>query len=435
MARSIRVTLLAWFGAILFVALTGMGAAMYVRLRQSMLAEADAELRTHAAGIAGALQVHASGHFELQLSDAYHDYFNRGPAYFALWDGQGRSQSTIPAIPPRPSPGERTRGDVREVTIAGPGGTLILVGTSIQEKQVLLAGFLRTLAGSGFAILVLALAGGAVLARWSLAPVARIGETAASISASELSRRIDVSDVPAELAPVAKTLNEAFDRLEQAFGRQARFTGDASHELRTPLSILMTQMELALRKRRSADEYEEMLTTCVRAARRMQSVIEGLLMLARADAKELNLAREQLDLKPLVEEAVAEMRPLAAEHSITLGVHAETTVMTGDRDRWRDVVTNLVTNAIRYNKAGGRVDVTLKDRALTVADTGIGIPEADQPHVFERFYRVDKARSRDAGGTGLGLAIAKSIVEAHGGAISFTSREGTGTTFVVRLPA
>jgi heavy metal sensor kinase len=267
---------------------------------------------------------------------------------------------------------------------------------------------------------------------------------AASISASDLSGRLDATTTVGELKQLAETLNATFGRLEAAFERQKRFTADASHELRTPLTIILSQVELALRKERTPAEYREALEACLRAGHRMKGAIDGLLTLARADAREFQLAREKLDLKPLVEETVAMLRPLAAERNVTLRVVAEPCELVGDRERLREVVANLVTNAIRYNKPNGRVDVTLKGMALTVADTGIGIPEKDRPHIFERFYRVDKARLRedasagqaragDAGGTGLGLAISKLIVEAHGGTIGFVSREDEGTTFTVAL--
>jgi signal transduction histidine kinase len=170
----------------------------------------------------------------------------------------------------------------------------------------------------------------------------------------------------------------------------------------------------------------------------MKAVVEGLLTLARADARDVNLQKEPLELKSVVEEAAAMLAPLAAEKKVTLEVKADPVGVTGDRSRLGEVAVNLVGNALRYNREGGRVDVVLRadgpDAVLTVADSGIGIPAKDQPHIFERFYRVDKARSREQGGTGLGLAIAKWVVEAHGGTIAFTSKEGEGTTLTVRLP-
>jgi signal transduction histidine kinase len=170
----------------------------------------------------------------------------------------------------------------------------------------------------------------------------------------------------------------------------------------------------------------------------MKAVVEGLLTLARADARQLPLAKEPVAVAPLVEETAGLLGPLAAQRKVAVTVHAQPATVSCDRERLRDAVSNLISNAVRYTPEGGRCDVTLTvegpEMVLKVADTGIGIPEKDRPHIFERFYRVDQARSRDKGGSGLGLAITKWVIEAHGGSISFTSEEGKGTTFIVRLP-
>ena len=170
----------------------------------------------------------------------------------------------------------------------------------------------------------------------------------------------------------------------------------------------------------------------------MKSIVEALLVLARADSPAFMLQQENIDFAALVEESCHLLAPLAAERGVIMETQTEPAVIRGDRERLAEVVANLVGNALRYNREGGRVDVKLrraKQVILEVADTGIGIPSEELPHVFERFYRVDKARSRMLGGSGLGLAIAKSIVEAHGGKISVTSQLGSGTTFTVTLPA
>jgi signal transduction histidine kinase len=170
----------------------------------------------------------------------------------------------------------------------------------------------------------------------------------------------------------------------------------------------------------------------------MKGLVEGLLTLARADAGRLEMTRARLDLGELGTESAALLEPLAAAAGVRLSLACGAVAVTGDAGRLTQVVTNLLTNAIHYNHAGGAVTVKVEQTAgeavLTVADTGCGIPAADREHIFERFYRVDKARSRELGGSGLGLAICKSIVEAHGGAIRFTSEVDRGTTFELRLP-
>jgi heavy metal sensor kinase len=291
---------------------------------------------------------------------------------------------------------------------------------------------------TGLGVLAVGLAGGWLLSRRAVRPIEAMTATAADISADNLSRRIDLAEVDSELGRLGQVLNAMFARLEAAFARQVQFTADASHELRTPLAIIHSHAELALARPRCAEEYREALEASLRAARRMKGLVDGLLTLARADAGRLEMTRDRLDLETLVEESAALVAPLADAAGVRVSLDARPAAVTGDAGRLTQVVTNLLTNAIHYNRAGGSVTVTVgvtgREAVLAVADTGCGIPEADREHIFERFYRVDKARSRALGGSGLGLAICKSIVEAHGGEISFSTEVDRGTTFTVRLP-
>lgn len=440
MFKTIRGRLLFGYGLILFVILGAFGATLYFKLRRSIYKGVDAQLKAHAHALAGALETEGGRQFDLELSDEYVRLFSGDDddhPYYVIWDREGklvdRSHPRVQIAHP-----EKTKRGHRRVVAQGPQGAVVLVGKKIEEEEEQLHEFLGAVAGVSAGFLALALAGGWFLASRALRPIERITRAASAISASNLSERIDVAQTESELGKLAKTLNEAFDRLEAAFERQTRFTADASHELRTPLSVMMSQAELALRKERTAPEYKEALETALKAAQRMKGVVDGLLTLARADARELNLRRERVNLQAVVEETVNLLGPLALERKVALTASAERVELTGDPDRLREAVTNLVTNAIRYNREGGRVDVSLEGEegraVLTVADTGWGIPEKDRPHLFERFYRVDRARSREAGGTGLGLSITKWIVESHGGSIAFESREGEGTIFTVRLP-
>ena len=443
MFRSIRRTLLFWYGLIFLLLLGAFGTTVYIRLSRSVFKAVDAKLEATAHALAGGLVEMDDGSIDLELPKTVRLLFRRGDdlPYYMVWDASGklihRSSPTATAARPT-SASSRSRGRAREVAVAGPMGTWILVGRTATHEMENLAEFLGASLSAGAAFILVALAGGWLLATRALRPIARIAETASAITARDLTRRIDVANTVSELGVLARTLNETFDRLQTSFDQQARFTADASHELRTPLSVVLSQAELSLMKERSPQEYREALQSVERAALRMRNVVDGLLTLARADAKQLKLSSEVLPFATLVEETAALLGPLAAERKVAVTVHAQATPVDGDRDRLRDMVTNLLSNAIRYTPEGGRVDVTLspeiREAVLRVADTGIGVPEKDRPHLFERFYRVDQARARDKGGSGLGLAITKWIVEAHRGTISFTSEEGKGTTFTVRLP-
>jgi signal transduction histidine kinase len=241
-----------------------------------------------------------------------------------------------------------------------------------------------------------------------------------------------------ELAQLSRTLNDAFDRIQAAYNRQTRFTADASHELRTPLSIILAHGDLILKGDRSQAEYRDALSAIRRAARRMKGVVDGLLALARADAGQTPLNREVLDLTEVIEEACLILAPLAIERQIAVSTDLRSASIVGDRHLISEAIGNLLINAIQYNRVGGRIKVTLRAQEgfaqLTVSDTGLGIPRTDQPHLFDRFYRVDKSRTHATGhGSGLGLAITKWVIESHGGKIEFTSEEGAGSEFVVTL--
>ena len=228
------------------------------------------------------------------------------------------------------------------------------------------------------------------------------------------------------------------DRIERAFAQQVQFTADASHELRTPLAIIMSHAELALARPRSTDEYRSALEAALRSSRRMKLLVEELLTLARSDAGKLQLDRRECDLATLVTEAAALLAPLAEEHQVQVETTGGPAPLLADSRQLSQVVHNLLTNAIIYNHPSGKVSITTKievtDALLVVNDTGIGISQADLPRLFDRFFRVNQARTRERGGSGLGLAICQSIVEAHGGTITATSQLDVGTTMTVRIP-
>jgi heavy metal sensor kinase len=390
---------------------------------------------------------------QLELNEDFPRFFEEElgtTAYFVVWRGDGNvllsSPSAIdvplPELHPEPHTKPvrlvRQRGNFREIIHQGRRDSYLLVGRSIESDIAALHERGWLLAGISSAVLAAGLIGGFWFSRRAIKPIEAISATAAEISLSNLSRRIDVSGTETELTGLARTLNQMIDRLESAFSQQVRFTADASHELRTPLAVILSHAELALDKERPAPELRETIETCRRSALRMKSVVESLLTLARFDSGELQLDCRPVDLSRIAGDCVALVRSLAEKRHIALELDLESAGLVADADRMSQVVTNLLTNAIRYNHDEGRVVVTTRsvkgDVVLCVSDTGIGIGPEHLPHIFERFYRVDKARSRKDGGIGLGLAICKSIVEAHGGQIAVTSSLEGGTRFEVRLP-
>jgi signal transduction histidine kinase len=232
-------------------------------------------------------------------------------------------------------------------------------------------------------------------------------------------------------------LNSTFARLETAFAQQKQFASDAAHELRTPVSVMLTQTQTALNRERDAASYKQTVEACQRAAQRMRRLIESLLELARFDAGQEVLKRQRFDFSQTISDCVELVQPLAEEKRVKIISDPSAFEITGDAERLSQVVTNLLTNAIQYNKPGGEVRVKLASAdglaVLSVTDTGQGIAAENLPRVFGRFFRADESRT-GAGNAGLGLAISKAIVEAHGGTIEVASEENAGTSFIVHLP-
>ena len=327
-----------------------------------------------------------------------------------------------------------------------PSGELIEVSRSLDDELFELKPTAMRLVGLGGIILFFGLAGGWWTVSRAMRPVSKISAAAAKISAGDLSQRITIAETESELGQLASVLNSTFARLDAAFAQQRQFAADAAHELRTPVSIMLTQAQTTLSRERSSAEYRESLEACQRAAQRMRRLIESLLELARLDAGQEVLKRLRFDFPKTISDCTESVKPLADERGVMIASALPPLEITGDADRLAQVVTNLLTNAIQYNRDGGEVHVKLESQTglamLTVHDTGPRIAAEDLPHVFERFYRADKSRTGGspspsngaARSTGLGLTNSKAIVEAHGRTIEVTSREGNGTMFTVRLP-
>lgn len=335
----------------------------------------------------------------------------------------------------------RTRLRALVAPLTSPSGKVIGVielAQSLRQVDATLRELATLLIISIVAGLATAAVGGWFIAGAVLAPIDRITMTAQKITrARDLGRRLEVPQTRDEVGRLALTFNEMLARIEELFRAQQRFVADVSHELRSPLTAVRGNLDL-LRRGAAHDEVAraQALDTIDSEVARMIRLVSDLLLLARSDAG-VPIAKHPVELDTLLLEVYRQAQLTAKGVHLTLGAEDQAIVL-GDRDRLKQALLNLVDNAIKYTPPGGQVTLSLrKDEewvAVSVQDTGIGIAAENIPHLFERFYRVDKARSRDAGGTGLGLAIAKSVVEAHNGKLTVESQLGKGSTFTIWLP-
>ena len=326
---------------------------------------------------------------------------------------------------------------------AGPDIGGILVATPMARVAFGPSALLQSMLLVAPVILAAAAVVGYWLAGTSLRPVEGIMDEVEAISdGRSLHRRLAVPISGDEMARLALTVNGMLARLEQSFGSLHRFTADASHEMKTPLMVLRAGVERALVHPGIPAELLQSLDETLAQINQMSEMVENLLTLARADEGRAPLAVEPCDLRDVLHDVAetAGMLGESADISVTSEIPSQPLLMAVDRHRIREMLLNLVTNAIKYTPPGGTVALTLSQEdgsvVFTVADTGIGIAPGDLPHIFDRFWRADPARSRtgDRPGTGLGLAITKWIAEAHGGSITVQSRPGRGSLFTVRLP-
>jgi signal transduction histidine kinase len=296
------------------------------------------------------------------------------------------------------------------------------------------------LVATGLVIFVATALGSLLLVRLGLAPLRRLGDAVSRISTRDFRLFFHEGSLASELRPIVERLTHTLAQLERAFAREKQATADISHELRTPLAALMTNIDFALRRPRSIEDYQEVLNDCRQSVQHMNQAIERLLILARLDAGVEVLRMQPVDVGILAEQCAAVVRPLAAARGLELVVRRKgQTLIQSDPAKVREILNNLLHNAIEYNKPQGRIELMVSGEDgqldLLVRDTGIGIPPEARDHIFERFYRADFARGGDGLHTGLGLPIVKQYVELLGGRISVDSKEGEGSTFHVELPA
>lgn len=322
-----------------------------------------------------------------------------------------------------------SKGDVADVTAAYP----------VAEIDATLRRLFSLMLYSLPLVLAMSVFAGWLIARRSLRPVDVIATSARTITASNLGLRLPMPATNDEIARLTETLNDMIARLESSFDQIKQFTSDASHELKTPLAILMGELEVALRRPLSEAEYRTTLTSCLEEVIRLTHVVQGLLDISRAETGQVQIVRESVRFSALVADVCDDVMLIAETRHIDVATQIQPSItITGDRVRLHQALLNVIENAVKYTPDGGsvRIEVASDDThvRVVVADTGVGIPADQLPHIYDRFFRVDKARSKSIHGTGLGLSIVKWIVDAHDGTIETRSTEGRGTTVEIAFP-
>lgn len=452
---SIGTKLTAWYSLIMAASLCAFGVAADLAMKNSIHSTVDEGLRQRIEGVRNILLEEGPKGIDA-LTDEFQEYADgqgkRGR--LRVVDPSGKLIFVTPASDflakaARDSGSDReylTRVDgegfhtLHDTIDANGGAYDVVVATAMDDYERAVDRFELALCFSVPIILIVAALSGYWLSRRALSPVDEITQAARKIGAQDLAQRITVHKSGDELERLANTLNAMLGRLEAAFQRITKFTADASHELRTPVSVMRTSAEIALRKSRSEREYRDALAQILQESERMSQLIEQLLILARSDAGSSVLPMVPTNLAQPLQSACAHASGLAREKQLSFSTHIpdQPLWVRGDSTSLERLFLVLLDNAVKYTPDGGRIDVQLSvEDALAVAsirDTGIGVASEDLPHIFERFYRADPARTRDLGGSGLGLAIGTWIAQVHGGEIRVQSEPSRGSCFEVRLP-
>lgn len=463
-ARSIKLRLVVWYAGVMTVVFVLLGGLMYVGLKMYLEKSLSEDQIRRAQQIAGTLVANLGKTGEAHVVNEINSWFapETNDRFIRITRGDGtvlylsQSPKDLKFDPAVVAP---YRGGNRQnwwrTASAGAGRKLLVaavtcrsdegkwyvveVGASLGPVEAVLQRLIELLALALAVMVLVATGGGYLLIRRALAPVERIASSAEQITLHNLSERLPIAQTGDELQRLSISLNRMIARLEDAFQHNRRFIADASHELRTPLTIMRGELESIVDLTGRAPEVQRTAASILEEVERLARIVEGLFAVSRLDAGEAQKECVRFDLSDLAASTAEQMCLLAEDKGISISTDFPREVeIEGDRARMKQVVVNLLDNAIKYTPPRGEIHISAGvsggKAILEVKDNGIGIPAEAQSHIFERFFRVDKARSREMGGAGLGLSIVKSICTAHGGKVDFTSVEGRGSKFRVELP-
>jgi len=452
-AASIRVQLTGRYAVVLCLMLAAYAVATFVAVRHEFFEQLDEQLLEEAETAEGLLRPTAEGRVA-PAADRHHDGDGDEDRGYDVWSSDDRllyrsgADFALPPAPARPSSpslryesvdaaGHAVRVLTRTATVGGHPVAL-RVFRSEDRLRVQLGEVLSVLVLGFPLVIVVAGVAGYVLARRALAPIDHLSSEARRITAERLHQRLSVPNQRDEIGRLAAVINDAFARLDASFGQLRRFTADASHELRTPLAVIRSIGEAGLGETRTPAEYKQAMGSMLEEVDRLTGLVDTLLRLSYGDAGTVRLAREAVNLGQLTREVAASLSVLAEERNQRFELAAPDVVIDADRLVLREAMMNVLDNAIRYSPPSSTIVIHVGaetgQAAVTVTDEGPGIAPEYRDRIFDRFFRLDEARSRDSGGTGLGLAIAKWAVEIHGGRLSVAAGVHGGSVFRIAVP-
>jgi heavy metal sensor kinase len=463
MFNSIKIKLIVWFLVIFTVVFAGLEVYLYHELKSVVINLVDDHLKNSNQALANLLTIEeghgqleselvelsmtATGPYTEALSGHYYQIVSLTGEVLTRSPSLGLAEVNLPIVLDAP------KEPVFE-TVIGPNSepvrlisqkvefvtaTLLFQhGETLEHTYQLVASF-RKIVIIIFPVTfaVLCSLGLFIITGWAFRPLKKFSEKISHITEESLGDRIEEKELPKELKPFAGSFNTMLGRIEGAFSKQKQFLSDASHELRTPTSIIKSFCEVTLGRERKADQYKEAIGKIGNTVNRMCDIINRILVISRMDSKTIHFKPARIDLKEMVKDVMRLMESSAENKGVKISLDGGNVCVRGDREGMTEVFTNIVENAIKYNKEGGRVEIHIGAEngsgSVTVTDTGIGIAPDETERIFDRFYRVDESRGVTVG-SGLGLSIVRTIVEAHGGTVEVKSEPGVGTTFKIQMP-
>ncbi|MBI1910381.1 MAG: HAMP domain-containing protein [Deltaproteobacteria bacterium] len=461
MLNSIKLKLVVLFLLVFSLFFTGLEIFLYYKLEEVTIHLADEHMEAEVQTLANLLAVEeVQGQLESELqelSTAVTGVYSEKLSghYYQLVDQNGnilvRSPSLALASESLPFIRGTHAADFR--TISGPGGVPIRMitqsfdfsmgtltfqaGDSLEDTQELLGSFRNIVLAIFPAVFIICGIGVFVMTGWALRSLKTFSAKVGQITEENLNDRLEERGVVNELKPLANSFNTMLGRLEASFSRQKQFLSDASHELRTPTSIIKSFCDVTLSRDRQASDYKEAIRKIGDTVNRMCDIINRILVISRLDNKTIQFKPVKIDLMDLMKDVLKLIEPSANNRGIKIKIDGQGVLIKGDREGLTEVFTNIVENAIKYNKKDGFVDIDvnegLEQAVISIEDSGIGIPEEEKERIFDRFYRVDASRGVTVG-SGLGLSIVRTIIEAHGGRVEVKSEIGKGSKFQVFLP-